>query len=141
MISLKDQYKTTFIIDQGVFIKVVMSLGLKNAPPTYQRTISMAFKKYLSIFMKLFLDNFNVFNDRNTHLQKLCLCFDKCHKFNISLNPDKCMFLVYFEIILGYIVSQEGKLLNPKTNLAIINMPQPKNSKGHTNVQQMVQFY
>jgi hypothetical protein len=91
-----------------------MSFGLKNAPPTYQRAVSMAFKEYFGIFMKLFLDNFNVFNDQNTHLQKLHLCFDKCHKFSISLNPDKCMFLVYSGIILRYIVSQECKLLNPK---------------------------
>jgi hypothetical protein len=52
-----------------------MPFGLKNAPPTYQRIVSMAFKEYLGIFMKLFMDNFNVFNDRNIHLQKLHLLF------------------------------------------------------------------
>jgi hypothetical protein len=32
------------------------------------------------------------------------------------------MFLVYFRVIFGYIVSKEGKLLNPKKIFAIINM-------------------
>jgi hypothetical protein len=118
-----------------------MPFGLKNAPPTYQRVVSMAFKEYLGIFMKLFLDNFNVFNDRNTHLQKLHLCFDKCCKFGISLNPDKCMFLVYSKVILGYIVSWEGKLLNPKKIVAIVNMPQPKTPKDIQVFNEMVQFY
>jgi len=35
MITLKDRYKTTFIIDFGAFIWVVMPFGLKNVPPTY----------------------------------------------------------------------------------------------------------
>jgi hypothetical protein len=89
----------------------------------------MAFREYLGIFMKLFLDNFSVFNDQNTHLQKLRLCFDKCCEFDICLNLDKCMFLVYSKVILGYIVSQEGKLPNPKKILIIINMPRLKTSK------------
>jgi hypothetical protein len=48
--------------------------------------------EYLGVFMKLFLDNFNVFNDQNTHLQKLRIYFNKCRKFNININIDKCMF-------------------------------------------------
>jgi hypothetical protein len=35
--------------------------------------------------------------------------------------------MVFSGMILGYIVSKEGKLLNPKKIQAIINMPPPKN--------------
>jgi hypothetical protein len=35
MITSTDRYKTTFIINYGAFVWVVMPLGLKNAPPTY----------------------------------------------------------------------------------------------------------
>jgi hypothetical protein len=35
MITPKDRYKIDFIIDWGVFIRIVMPFGLKNAPPTY----------------------------------------------------------------------------------------------------------
>ncbi len=48
-----------------------MPFGLKNAPPTYQKMVSKAFKDYLHDFMKLFLDDFIVFNDLDTHLPKL----------------------------------------------------------------------
>jgi hypothetical protein len=54
-----------------------MPFGFKNTPPTYQQTISMAFKEYLGVFMKLFLDDFNVFSDLKAHLAKFQLCFDK----------------------------------------------------------------
>jgi hypothetical protein len=53
------------------------------------------------MFTKVFLDYFNVFNNLNTHLPKLQLCFDKCKEFSMSLNPEKCMFLVHLKIILG----------------------------------------
>jgi hypothetical protein len=33
----------------------------------------------------------------------------------------------FLGMILGFIVSNEGKLLNPKKIQAIINMPPPKN--------------
>lgn len=70
MIALKDKYKITFIIDWGTFVWVVMPFGFKNVP-TYQRVVSTTFKDYLGIFMKLFPNYFNVFNDLNTHLTKL----------------------------------------------------------------------
>jgi hypothetical protein len=62
------------------------------------------------------------------YLQKLRLCFQKCKKYGISLNPDKCAFMVFSGMILGFIVSKEGKLLDPNKIQAIVNMPPPKNS-------------
>jgi hypothetical protein len=64
--------------------------------------------------MKFFLDDFIVYNDMDTHLQKLKLCFQKCKEFGISLNPDKCTFMVFLGMMRGFIISKEGKLLDPK---------------------------
>jgi hypothetical protein len=33
--------------------------------------MSMAFREYLGVFMKLFVDDFNVFNDLKMHIAKL----------------------------------------------------------------------
>jgi hypothetical protein len=62
-----------------------------------------------------------------SHLQKFKLCFQKCKEYGISLNLDNCVFMVFSKIILGFIVSKEGKLLDPKQIEAILNMPPPKN--------------
>jgi hypothetical protein len=64
--------------------------------------------------MKIFLDDFIVYNDMDNHLQKLRLYFQKCRKYGISLNPDKCAFMVFLGMILGFIVSKEEKLPYPK---------------------------
>ena len=70
-IHANDRYKTAFITTWGVYIRVVMPFGLKNAPPTYQRIVNQIFKDYLNDFMKLFLDDFSVYSDVATHLPKL----------------------------------------------------------------------
>jgi hypothetical protein len=38
-------------------------------------------------------------------------------------------FLVFSNVILEYIMSKEGKLLNPKKIVALVNMPKPKTPK------------
>ncbi len=88
--------------------------------------------------MKLFLDDFCVFNDMDTHLTKLRLCFDKWREFYLRLKPKKCMFFVHSNIIL---VSKEGKLLNLKKILAIIHMPTPKTPKDIQVFNGMTQYY
>ncbi len=91
------------------------------------KDVTKIFKEYLDNFMKIFLDDFTTHSDMESHLQKLRLCFQKCKEYGISLNLDKCAFMVFSRMILGFIVSKEGKLPNPKKIQAIVNMPPPKN--------------
>jgi hypothetical protein len=82
--------------------------------PTYHRVVTKTFKEYLDSFMKIFLDDFTVYNDMGSRLQKLKLCFQKCKEYGISLNPNKCAFMVFSGTILGFIVSKKGKPPNAK---------------------------
>jgi hypothetical protein len=100
----------------------LMPFGVKNGPPTYQRPITKAFCEYIDVFLKIFLDDFIVFNDLSTHLEKLRKCFLKCKEYGISLIPNKCAFMVCSRTILGFIVSKEGKTPNPKKMEALIKM-------------------
>jgi hypothetical protein len=45
-----------------------MSFGVKNGPSTYQRAMTKTFKKYFDNFMKIFLDDFIVYNDMENYL-------------------------------------------------------------------------
>ncbi len=49
--------------------------------------------------------------------------FFKCRKFGISLNLDKCAFMVFLGTIIGFIISKEGKVMDPKKVEAWVNMP------------------
>jgi hypothetical protein len=78
MIVPKNRYKIAFIIDWEAFVHLVMQFELKNTPPTYQWAMSIDFKDYRGMFMKLLLDDFGMVNNLDTHLPKLQLWFDKC---------------------------------------------------------------
>jgi hypothetical protein len=97
-----------------------MPFGVKNGPPTYQRVVTKAFREYIDVFMKIFLDDFIVLSDLSTHLKKLKKCFLKCRKFGISLNPNKCAFMVFSRTILGFIMSKKCKVMDLKKVEALI---------------------
>jgi hypothetical protein len=78
--------------------------------------------------MKIFLDDFIVHSDMETHFQKLKLCFQKCREYKINLNPKKCSFMVVYGVIIGFIVSKKCKLPSPNKIHAIVNMLVPQNS-------------
>ncbi len=71
--------------------------------------------------------DFIVYNDMDMHLVKLRLCFQKCKEFGISLNLDKCAFMVISRMILGFIVSKECKLPNPKKIQTMVQIHVPIN--------------
>ena len=139
-IHADDRYKTAFITEWGAYVWVVMPFGLKNAPPTYQRINNQIFKDYLNDFMKLFLDDFSVYSDVATHLPKLHLVFERCRQYGVSLNPDKCIFYIPSDVILGYIVCQVSKFPDPKKIEALVNMPPPKNVKAIQTFNGLAQF-
>jgi len=42
----------------------------------------------------------------------------KVQKNGISLNRNKCTFMVFSRMILSFVVSKQGKLPNPKKNIS-----------------------
>jgi hypothetical protein len=103
-----------------------MPFGVKYGPPTYQRAVTKAFHEYIDVFMEIFLDDFIVYCDLSTHLEKLKKCFLKCREYGINLNLEKCAFMVCSGTILGFIVSKEGKTFDPKKIKTSVKMPMPK---------------
>jgi hypothetical protein len=64
--------------------------------------------------MKINLDDFIVYSDMESHLMKFRLCFQKCRKYIIRFNLEKCASMVFLGLILRFIVSKEGKILELK---------------------------
>ncbi len=53
-----------------------------------------------------------IYTDTGNDLMKLKLCIKKCKKYKIHINLEKCAFMVFSRLLLGFIVSKEGKILN-----------------------------
>ncbi len=120
---------------------VVMPFGVKNGLPTYHSALTKAFHEYIDVFMKIFLDDFTIFSAMSTHLEKLKKCFLKRRKFGINLNPNKCAFMVFSGTILGFIVSKESKVMDPKKVEALVNMLIPTTPHEIQVFNGMMKFY
>jgi hypothetical protein len=57
------------------------------------------------------------------------------------MNLNKCAFMVFLGMILGFIAFKEGKLLDPKKIQAIVDMLPRKNPKQIQVFNGMAQFY
>ena len=104
--------------------------GLKMVPATFQRIITEIFNEYIPAFMQVFLDDFTVYDQRLEHMIQLRLCLDRCREARLSLNPEKCVFLVTSANLLGHIVSQEGISMDQEKVQAILNAPALLNTKA-----------
>ena len=88
-IDPKDQHKTAFATEWGIFAYRVMPFGLTNAPATFQRLMCHAFKEYLRDFLEIFMDDLCIHSsDRMEHIEHLKKIFEKCQVYSICLNPE-----------------------------------------------------
>ena len=77
-----DQEMTTFMINWGMFVAVVMMFGLKIARPTFQCIITEILGGYIPAFVHVFLDDFGTFeltiyDAQADHLRHLELCLER----------------------------------------------------------------
>ena len=76
--------------------------------------------------VQLYLDDLSghsaLHEDHPEHLRHIFLC---CKRYNIRLNPHKCVFCVDSSRLLGFIVSKDRIRLEPLKVEAIVNLPSP----------------
>ena len=78
----------------------------------------------------LYLDDVTIFSKkREEHAFHLRQIFERCQKYGISLNPNKCMFVVIEGNLLGHVVSKKGISIDPERIKAIEQIPLPHNKK------------
>ena len=66
---------------------------------------------------------------REGHFEALDKFLARAEKYNLRLNPKKCVFGVTSGKLLGHIVSQKGIEVDPDNIKAIKEMPAPKIEK------------
>lgn len=125
-----NQDKTSFVISQGIFSYKVMSFGLKNARPTYQRLVNKMFIQQIGRNVEVFVDDIMVKSRREDHLlDNLQETFETLHLYNMKLNPSNCVFRVSWGKFLGFMVSQWGVKANLDKIKAMLEMESLKNVK------------
>ncbi|XP_020222088.1 uncharacterized protein LOC109804668 [Cajanus cajan] len=107
-----------------------MPFGLKNAGATYQRLMNKVFRHQLGKNMEVYVDDMVVKSgDLEQHVVDLAEVFQQLHKYDMRLNPEKCVFGVSGGKFLGFMMSARGIEANPDKYMAVINMVSPRNMK------------
>ena len=65
-----------------------------------------AFKGLINICIVIYMDDLTIFSkDQSTHIANLRQVFNRCRKYDISLNPKKCSFGITKGKLLGHVIS------------------------------------
>ncbi|KAM1691738.1 hypothetical protein ACFXTN_030486 [Malus domestica] len=100
-----------------------MPYGLKNAGATYQRLVNSMFTEQIGKSMEVYVDDMLVKSKHaDQHITNLSENFTILKKYQIRLNPNKCVFDIDSGNFLGFMISQQGIEANPEKIKAIFNM-------------------
>ena len=88
-----DQEKTSFITPYGAYCYTSMSMGLKNAGATYQRTMQKCLQSQIGRNVHVYVDDIVIkTKERGTLLEDIEETFTNLRRYQMKLNPAKCMF-------------------------------------------------
>ena len=107
-----------------------MSFRLKNAGATYQRMATTLLHDMIHKEIEVYVDDMMVKSvTREGHFTVLDKFLARAEKYNLRLNPKKCVFRVTFGKFLGHLVSQKWIEVDPDKVKAIRKMSSPRTKK------------
>jgi hypothetical protein len=126
----EDKASTSFITPFGTYCFIRMLEGLKNTGSTFSRLTKTVLESQVGSNIFTYVDDI-VFSSKNKedHLADLAETFANMRDARLRLNPEKCVFGVRQEKILGYLVSHRRIEANPTKIQAIINMSPPQSTR------------
>ena len=90
----KDEEKTAFITNHGLYCYRVMPFDPKNVGATYQRLVNKIFKEQIDRNMEVFVDDMLVKSKSfMNHVADLEKTFGALQKYKMKLNPTKYVLL------------------------------------------------
>jgi hypothetical protein len=97
-----------------------MPFGLTNALATFQAYINNVLRKYLDVFVVVYLDDILVYSKTyKEHVQHVRLILTTLRDANLCIKAEKTEFHKQEVKFLGYIVSREGLKMDSKKIKAI----------------------
>ena len=101
-----------------------MPFGLKNARATYQRAATTLFHDMMHKEVEFYVDDMMIKSEiREGHFEALDKFLTRLEKYNLRLNPKKCIFGITSGKLLWHIVSERGIEVDPDKIKAIQEMP------------------
>jgi hypothetical protein len=113
-IKATDIPKTAFITRYGLYMYMVMSFGLTNAPAYFMYLMNKVFMEYLDKFMVVFIDDILIFSkNEQEHDEHLRLVLQKLRENQLYIKLNKCEFWLKEDSFHGHIISEGGISIDP----------------------------
>jgi hypothetical protein len=123
-----DVPKTAFKTRFGHYKFIVLPFGLTNAPGVFMSLMNGVFHEYLDKFFQAFIDDILIYSqttkEHDEHLRLVLQCLRE-HKLFGKLS--KCSFYQSRIHYLGYVISDEGIVVDPAKVEAIMEWHAPTN--------------
>jgi len=111
------------MIELSNYCYKVMSFGLKNAGATYQRLMDRILGPRIGRNVQAYVDDMVITSlEKDQHVVDLEELFSLIAKYDLKLNPKKCVFEVEAAKFLGFLFTERGIKANPDNCAAIIGM-------------------
>jgi hypothetical protein len=103
--------------------------------------MNKVFDPLLGLFLRVFIDDFGVYNDRVFHLAKLELVFQRLDSLGVTLSPKKTTIGFSEVKMVGHIVSKDGVATDPEKLDRISKLPFPTTKKALRGFFGIVGYY
>ena len=128
-IPVEDCPKTPFVVSQGHYEFLVLSMGPQNAPAGFQKIMSRILKPCRH-FCQVFLDDIILYSKTfEEHLSHLRLAFETLAKAKLVLNASKCELAVEQVTVFNHVVSETFIAPTNDAIQAILDLPEPRTLK------------
>ena len=108
-----------------------MPFGLINVGATFQQATGISFLGLINQYVVVYLDDITIhYKSHKDHITHLKMIFERCRFYDISLNPKKIIFSIEKGKLLGFIISLDGIMIDPKREEAIKKIVHPHNKRS-----------
>lgn len=133
---------TAFSTENGIYQWKVLPFGLNIAPNSFCRMMAIAFSGLKPEQCFLYVDDIIVLgrNERD-HIENLKAVLERSRKYNLKLNPEKCVFFRTEITYLGHKCTDKGILPDETKTEAVQKYPRPQDKAAVKSFTAFTNYY